>query len=116
MSEHEFKVEQVEVGGAAVYRMRGPLGDSHKHHEFHRTFVDAMASHPAVVVFNLQGVEHLFSTGIGILANCFTTMKSAGKSLRLCNLSPHVLQLLTLTGVVPLLKPFATEAEALAAK
>ena len=112
---HEFKVDRVEVDGAVVYRMSGVLGDAHQPHDFHEEFLAQLPELPTRVVFNLEGVENLYSAGIGIIANCFTEAKSAGKSMVLCCVPGHIQKILTLTGVMPILRSTDTEAEALAA-
>ena len=112
---HEFKVEKVEQDGAVIYRMSGVLGDAHQPHDFHEVFLEHLPSLPDRIVFNLQDVENLYSAGIGIIANCFTEAKSAGKALVLCCVPGHITKILTLTGVMPLLNAVGTEAEALEA-
>ena len=112
---HEFKVETVERDGAIIYRMQGVMGDAHQPHDFHEAFLASLPEAPARIVFNVERVENLYSSGIGILANCFTEAKSAGKSLILCCVPKHIEQLLTLTGVMPILRSTATEDEAVAA-
>lgn len=111
----EFKVTKVEHDDAIVYRMSGVLGDAHQPHDFHETFLAHLPSLPTRIVFNLEAIENLYSAGIGIVANCFTEAKSAGKSLVLCCVPARITKILTLTGVMPLLHAEETEAEALAA-
>ncbi|MDF1701325.1 MAG: STAS domain-containing protein [Planctomycetota bacterium] len=110
---HEFQVETVESDGAVIHRMSGVLGDAHQPHEFHQTFLAGLAEAPARIVLNLQGVENLYSAGIGIIANCFTEAKAVGKSVILCCVPANIEKLLTLTGVMPLLTAVENEAEAL---
>ena len=112
---HEFRVTKHDHDGAVVYRMDGVLGDAHQPHDFHETFLADLPDLPNRIVFNLEQVENVYSAGIGILANCFTESKAAGKSMILCCVPGHVQKLLTLTGVMPLLTATDTEAEALAA-
>ena len=112
---HEFKVEKIEHDGAVVYRMSGVLGDAHQPHDFHEVFLEDLPKLPTRIVFNLEGIENLYSAGIGILANCFTEAKAAGKSMILCCVPAHITKVLTLTGVMPLLHAEPTEAEALEA-
>lgn len=111
---HEFKVDKVEREGAVVYRMRGVLGDAHQPHDFHEVFLAALPELPHRIVFNMQDIENLYSAGIGIVANCFTEAKSAGKSMVLCCVPTHIQKILTLTGVMPVLDAVDTEDEAVA--
>ena len=111
----QFKVDTVERDGAIIYRLQGVMGDAHQPHDFHEAFLASLPEAPARIVFNVERVENLYSSGIGILANCFTEAKSAGKSLVLCCVPSHIEQLLTLTGVMPFMQSASTEDEALAA-
>ncbi len=112
---HEFKVEKVERDGAVVYRMQDVLGDAHQPHDFHEAFLASLPDAPTRIVFNLERVENLYSAGIGIVANCFTEAKAAGKSMILCHVPANIVQLLTLTGIMPILRAVETEDEAVAA-
>ncbi len=115
MSEHEFHVETHPADGAVVYRMRGVLGDTQHCHDFHEDFQAGLAEAPARIVFNLSGLENLYSAGIGIIASCFTSARSESKAVVLCGCNDVVKRSLTLTGVMPLLHDFESEDEAITA-
>jgi anti-anti-sigma factor len=51
------------------------------------------------VIFDLTGVSHIDSTGIGIIVMAAGQMKKAGGALRVAGANPHVEQLLKLTQV-----------------
>jgi anti-sigma B factor antagonist len=50
------------------------------------------------VVFDLSGVTHIDSTGIGIIVMCAGKLKQAGGSMRVCA-QGHVEQVLKLTSI-----------------
>lgn len=115
MSEHEFHVETSQTEDAVIYRMRGVLGDTHHCHEFNEAFQAALPDAPKKIIFNLDELENIYSAGIGIIASCFTEARKAEKAFVICCANGVVQRSLTLTGVMPLLHEFDTEAEALAA-
>lgn len=117
MTEHEFNYQRVEMpdAGAVVYRMDGVFGDTGHCYAFLEAFLESLETSPNRIVFNLTELENMYSAGIGILANCFTKAGAAGKTLSLCGVPPLIHRTLTITGVEPMLKEFATEEDALAA-
>src|SRR5271154_6207604 len=51
------------------------------------------------VIFDLSGVTHIDSTGIGIIVMVASQMKKAGGELRLAATNQHIEQLLKMTNV-----------------
>lgn len=51
------------------------------------------------IIFDLAGVTHIDSTGIGIIVMVAGQMKKAGGELRVAAANPHVEQLLRMTNV-----------------
>ena len=115
MSQHEFHVEKVLSAGAVTYRLSGVMGDAAHCFEFSDQFLADLETAPARIVFSLRRLETMYSAGIGILANCFNRARKAGKDLVLAEVPAAVQRVLTITGVEPMVKAFATEAEALSA-
>ncbi|MBE7437779.1 MAG: STAS domain-containing protein [Spirochaetales bacterium] len=64
-------------------------------------------------VLNLDGVNYLDSSGIGVLIAHLTRCRKEGGSLKLCNLQPNVSTLLKLTKLNNLFEIYETESEAL---
>ncbi|MDJ0522606.1 MAG: STAS domain-containing protein [Planctomycetota bacterium] len=117
MSDVEFRSEKIDMpdAGAVVYRLHGVLGDSQHCYDFLDDFLDCLETCPDKIVFNLAELENMYSAGIGILANCFTKARSSDKTLSICCVKPVIHRTLTITGVEPMLKEYASEEEALAA-
>ena len=67
------------------------------------------------VVLQLAEVNYLDSGGLGSLVRIYGVLRAARGDLKLCELSPFVVQVLEATNLLKVLKPFATEAEAVAA-
>ncbi len=64
------------------------------------------------VIFDLSGVTHIDSTGVGIIVMSAGLLKQAGGELRLASLNKHVEHLLKVTSVDKLVSwsPTVTEA------
>ena len=114
---HEFQVEKQDrsAEGAVVYRFGGVMGESQHCYHFFEQFVEDLPSAPDRIVFNLGGLENMFSSGIGIMANCYTKATEAQKSLVLSEVPDVIHRTLTITGIQPMLKQYPSDDEAVAA-
>ncbi len=118
MPNHEFHYERIDrpEQDAVVFRMTGVLGESQRAHEFRDEFLAGLDTYPDRIVFSLSGLENMYSSGIGILANCFTEARDRGRTLCACGVPPVIHRTLTITGIVPLLREYESEDEAAAAE
>jgi anti-sigma B factor antagonist len=66
------------------------------------------------VVVDLAEVPYIDSSGLGELIRCFTTVKRAGGSLKLANLTQKIVDLLTITKLVTVFDYFDSVDEAVA--
>lgn len=64
------------------------------------------------MILNLAGVDYIDSTGLGSLVICFSTMRKAGGSVKLLNLSRRNIELLVLTKLETVFEVFADEQDA----
>jgi anti-anti-sigma factor len=64
------------------------------------------------IIFDLSGVTHIDSTGIGIIVMSAGQVKQAGGELRLAGANKHIEQVLKLTGVDKLVSWNPTVSEA----
>jgi anti-anti-sigma factor len=64
------------------------------------------------IIFDLSGVTHLDSTGVGIIVTSAARMKQAGGELRLAGANKHIEHLLKVTSIHKLVSwaPTVTEA------
>ena len=67
------------------------------------------------VVLQLAEVDYIDSSGLGALVRAFGVLRSAGGSLKLCQVSPFVLQVLEVTNLRSIFPSHSTESEAIAA-
>src|ERR1700733_4958700 len=97
-----------------VIRCRGPigLGDEARALE-HET--EKLALPKKRVVLQLAEVSFIDSAGLGALVRLFGALRAEGGGLKLCSLSPFVLQVFRVTNLLGVIPTYASEAEAIAA-
>jgi anti-anti-sigma factor len=67
------------------------------------------------VVLQLAEVSFIDSAGLGALVRLFGALRAEGGGLKLCSLSPFVLQVFRVTNLLGVIPTYASEAEAIAA-
>ncbi len=65
------------------------------------------------VVFDLTGLSHIDSTGIGIIVMCNSKMRAAGGELRLASLQPRIAELMRITRLDQIMQFYPTAAAAM---
>jgi anti-sigma B factor antagonist len=63
-------------------------------------------------LFNLQQVDYIDSTGLGMLVMCYTNVEKAGGELKLLNLNRRNVELLVLTKLFTVFELFNEEQDA----
>jgi anti-sigma B factor antagonist len=78
--------------------------------------LDALVSHgnPDILI-DLKACAYLDSAEIGRLIRCHLSVRKAGGRVRLCNLSPRILNLMKMTRLDTVMDLFGTEEQALSA-
>jgi anti-sigma B factor antagonist len=65
------------------------------------------------IIFDISGVHHLDSSGVGLLLMCSGRIKEAGGALRVAGAEGHVKTVLTITQVEKIMALYGSKAEAL---
>lgn len=107
----DYQVES--VGKVTKVSLSGRLVASCSE-DFKAAMLDALKDSKQVL-FNLQGMEHIDSSGLGVLVSLLQWTNSNGGSLKLCCLQPRPKIVFDITKVYRVFDIHATEAEALAA-
>ncbi len=97
-----------------VIRLRGDLKIGQAAEDLRKTFEEFMAQNEVRFVVNMQEVNMVDSSGIGVLVRSLTSAKQRGGSLKLVNPSKLTLQTLKMVGLLPLFEVYPEEAQAVA--
>lgn len=102
----------VENKGIVVMELRGSImggpDATQLNDEVHRWIKDGRKN----FVVNLQSVDLINSSGLGILISNLTNVKNNGGDLRLSNLSPKIRQIFQITKLATVFKQFETADDA----
>ena len=66
------------------------------------------------LLLHLGGIDYIDSGGLGMLVRCLTRVQNAAGQLSICALSPKVSEVLRITKLDTVLKPYIAEADAIA--
>jgi anti-sigma B factor antagonist len=106
-----FEIRQSEREGIVVLELKGRLAVGEASTVREKVNELAAAAHYNVI-FNLEHVDYIDSTGLGSMVICFTTLKKAGGALKLVNLNKRNIELLLLTKLHTIIEVFSDEQDA----
>jgi anti-sigma B factor antagonist len=82
-----------------VLEMMGKISMGNDCRQIESTTKKLIAENQKKIIFDLSGITHIDSTGIGIIVMLAGQMKTAGGELRVAVANPHIDQLLKTTNV-----------------
>jgi len=77
-----------------------------------RDSVKELATGPVKIILNLADIDYIDSTGLGGMVICFTTVRKAGGTIKLLNLTRRNIELLVLTKLETVFEVFNDEQDA----
>ena len=109
----DLKVKTREVSGVTVLDLSGKITLGDGSITLRDAVKDAMAKGDKKILLNLADVNYIDSSGIGELVSAFTSMKNAGGSLKLLQLTKKVKDLLQITKLYTVFDVYDDEASAI---
>lgn len=107
-----MKINRREVYGAVILDLHGRLTGGPEAETFRNIFKTLVKENKKHVVINLEKVNWINSTGLGILISGYTTLRKAGGDLVLIHVSDRIESILYVTKLNLLFKAFDSEEEA----
>lgn len=108
-----MKIEvREELQGGAVLSIEGDLLGGPHAENFYQTITDLIEQGRTFVLVDLSRARRANSSGLGILAQGYVSLKRAGGSLRVFNLSKNVDHIFKMTRFNSIIDVFETEEEA----
>lgn len=107
-----LKLTRRERESVIIFDLAGRLVAGEETSVLRDAIKEVSATGGAQVILNLANVDYIDSTGLGSLVICFSTMRKAGGSVKLLNLSRRNVELLVLTKLETVFEVFADEQDA----
>jgi anti-sigma B factor antagonist len=83
--------------GISVFKLEGEIIDKNQTASMMDEIVSLIASGKKNIVLELGGLRYVNSSGLNVLVNILTKMRTAGGDVTVCNLSKKVQELLVVT-------------------
>lgn len=101
-----------QVNGVTIVDVAGKiaLGDSNT--QLHQSLKQLVADGKKNVVLNMADVSGIDSSGLGSIVAGYSTLQSAGGSLKLMNLSDRIADIMTITKLYTVFDIYDTESDA----
>jgi anti-sigma B factor antagonist len=110
-----LKIANHEIDGVAVLVMDGRIVLGEETSALREKVKSLLSEGKKNIVLNLGNVTLIDSSGLGALVTAYSSAKSGGASLRLCNLGSRSNELLQITKLYTVFEVSDTEADALRA-
>jgi len=108
-----LEIEQKEREGITVLEMKGRITLGKEATALREKCAEIAAAGVKNVVFNLQHVDFIDSTGLGALVMCATSARKNGGNVKLVNLSKRNIELLVMTRLATAFETFNDEQDAI---
>lgn len=92
----QIETNQIEPD-ITLLRLTGKVSLGRESQKIETTVQDLLRQNQKKVIFDLSHVDHMDSTGIGIMAYCFGTMNRSGGEMRVVGAAGKVLHLFQIT-------------------
>jgi anti-anti-sigma factor len=100
-------------GSIAVIDLRGEI-DSFGETALNDAYAEAEKRNPPAVLLNFSAVEYINSTGIALIVALLARARKTGRKLLTTGLSPHYVEIFTITRLADYMHIYPDEASALA--
>jgi len=107
-----LKLTNREVDGITVLTLDGRIVLGEETSKLRESVKNLVSGGKKKLVLDMKNVTMIDSSGLGALVAAYSSAKSAGASLRLCNLGVHFNQLLQITNLLTVFEVSNTEEDA----
>jgi anti-sigma B factor antagonist len=108
-----LEISQREREGITILEMKGRITLGKEATALREKCSALTAAGTKNVVFNLEHVDFIDSTGLGALVICSTSARNAGGAVKLLNLNRRQIELLVMTRLATAFETFSDEQEAI---
>ena len=109
-----LKITDRMVDGVALEVLEGRIVLGEESNSLREKIKSLLAAGQKKVVFNMDNVTYIDSSGLGALVAAHTSARSQGAFLKLCNLGSKFQEILQVTKLVTVFEVYPNEAAAIA--
>jgi anti-anti-sigma factor len=107
-----MQIAERSIGDVTILDLKGPLAEGDGDDLF-RDAVNRLVDRGRMrVLVNMADAPYIDSTGLGVLASKYVTLRRRDGQLKLCHISPRVRRVLETTKLLKVFEVFEAEAEA----
>lgn len=107
-----LEIQRKEREGVTIFDMKGRITVGPEATALREAVASAVSGGVRQLVLNLALVDFIDSTGLGAVVMCSTTMRRAGGTVKLLNLSRRNIELLVMTKLATVFETFTDETDA----
>jgi anti-sigma B factor antagonist len=108
-----LEIQQKEREGITILDMKGRITVGNEATTLREKVAGLSAAGIKNVIFNLEHVDYIDSTGLGALVMCATSARKTGGHVKLVNLTQRNVELLVMTRLATAFEIFADEQDAI---
>jgi anti-sigma B factor antagonist len=108
-----LEIQQKEREGITILDMKGRITVGNEATTLREKVAGLSAAGIKNVIFNLEHVDYIDSTGLGALVMCATSARKTGGHVKLVNLTKRNVELLVMTRLATAFEIFADEQDAI---
>ncbi len=106
-----MKIVERQVGDVTIVDLQGKILIGEGDDALRDAVKKAVDGGKRKLLLNLAEVPYVDSAGLGEIVRCYTTVRNAGGSLKLVNLTKKIQDLLSITKLLTVFETFDTEEE-----
>ena len=107
-----LKITNSEVDGVSLVALNGRIVLGEESNALREKLKSLIAAGKQKIVLNMGDIDYIDSSGLGALVAAHLSAKTAGASIRLCNLGKKFHEVLQLTKLLTIFDVYDTEAAA----
>lgn len=109
-----MQITEKESNGVTVIEIRGKILMGEGDIAIKKKIDELVAKGSKHLILDLAEVPYIDSSGLGELIRCYTSMRKAGGTLKLANLTDRIVDLLTITKLVTVFEYYKSVNDAVA--
>ncbi len=110
-----MKFSSRQAGDVTVYALKGGLEGGPDTYKIKDDVKEKLARGDRKFLLNMDGVDYVNSTGVGIVVSVYSTIKNAGGDMKISNANERVSRIMMITKLLEVFDSYYKEEEALEA-